>query len=232
MNIKKILFPSRCAICDSPLSWNIEHCCDLCKKNINYISDPYCCKCGKSLRQEEKEYCFDCSTKHHYFTKGRALYEYHLVKDSIFRFKYQGRMEYAAFYAKEIVEQFALEIKKWNVDGIVPVPLHASKRTKRGYNQAELIAEEMGKILSIKVYNNFVQRCKKTKPQKDLDNLQRQKNLKKAFKIVGNDVKLNTIILIDDIYTTGATVDEIAKELKRINISNVYVISITIGKGL
>ncbi len=227
----ELVFPRRCPVCDKIVYPFGEQICPLCRHKIRYIREPRCKQCGKGLLSEEKEYCFDCTTITHAYQSGLALYEYASVKSSIYRFKYQGRCEYADFYGTDIARKLGNEIKKWNPDMLVPVPIHNSKRKVRGYNQAELIADVLGKELSIPVNKKCIQRCKKTTPQKELDDKGRRNNLKKAFKICQNDVKLKSIIIIDDIYTTGSTIDAIAKEFHKKSECEIYYIALSIGKG-
>lgn len=227
----ELVFPRRCPVCDKIVTPFGERICSLCRQKIRYIGEPRCKQCGKGLKSEEKEYCFDCTEITHAYKSGLALYEYTSVKSSIHRFKYQGRCEYADFYGADIAQKLGSEIKNWKPDVLIPVPIHHSKRNIRGYNQAELIADILGKELSIPVDAKFIQRCKKTVPQKELDVKGRRNNLKKAFKICKNDVKLKTIIIIDDIYTTGSTIDAIAKAFHKIGEYEIYYIALSIGKG-
>ena len=106
------------------------------------------------------------------------------------------------------------------------------KLKKRGYNQAELIAGMLSKHWNIPVITNLVVRCKNTRPMKEIVGTDRQNNLKKAFKLGVNDVKLNTIIIIDDIYTTGSTIDAVAKVCREAGILNIYFLTVSIGYGL
>lgn len=117
-------------------------------------------------------------------------------------------------------------------DAILPVPVHASRRRSRGYNQAELVAAELSRLTGIKMYDRLVKRVRKTTPQKELTIQERQNNLKKAFNIVENDVKLNTTVIIDDIYTTGSTIDEAARVLKEAGVQKIYFITLACGAGL
>lgn len=103
---------------------------------------------------------------------------------------------------------------------------------KRGYNQAALLAAELGKQLDIPVLTGFVERTRNTRPQKELEGAKRQNNLKKAFKIVQNDVKLNTIVIIDDIYTTGSTIDAVAQACREAGVKHVYFAALAIGRGM
>ncbi len=186
-------------------------------------------KCGKPLLQENEEYCAECRQREHEFIQGKSLYEYESAAASIYRFKYAKRREYAEFFGEELSERFRDIIKEWDADALIPIPIHETRKRKRGYNQAELLAEQLGKRLDIPVESKLLVRCRKTTPQKELNAVQRQNNLKKAFKISKNDVKLSTIIVIDDIYTMGSTVDEATRILKRAGIEKVYVLTLAIG---
>lgn len=228
----ELLFPPRCPLCDGLLTPFGEHICASCAAKLQYAGEPYCRKCGKKLADETKEYCFDCMHRNHHYDMGRALYEYPCIHTSIYRFKYRGRREYAVFYAEETVRILGRHIQEWKADALIPVPLHPSRQRKRGYNQAEVLAEQIGKRMHIPVRTDIVKRVRRTTPQKELDNTERQNNLKKAFKICRNDVKLEVAVIIDDIYTTGSTIDEIAAELKRAGVRQVFFITLAIGRGL
>lgn len=233
MDKKNILlnwvFPRRCPVCDDIVMPAGQLVCARCHFRFGIIGQPHCMKCGKPLEKEEKEYCRDCSILHRLFVKGRALYSYPVVAESLYRFKYAGRAEYADFYAQEIRAYLGPEIHRWKAEGLVPVPLHASKLRIRGYNQAEILAEAIGREMELPVYPDFIKRIRKTKPLKELNPEERQNNLKRAFKITSNDVKLKTIIIIDDIFTTGSTIQAITIELDKINVEKVYFITVAIG---
>lgn len=226
----ELLFPSRCAVCDSVVGGKRDICPE-CKNKLVFLSENVCMKCGKEISEYEA-YCYDCKRKNHFFDKNVAVFSYPFIRKSLYRFKYAGRAEYAKFYAKAAVWRHLDEIKEWNARAIIPVPLHKKRLQKRGYNQAKELAKELGKILQIPVLDNLVARQKHTLPMKHLQASKRQNNLKKAFLIMENDVKLNTIILVDDIYTTGATLDELSKELKRAGVKKIYSITVAIGNSL
>ena len=226
--VLNLFFPLRCPVCDRPVPYGEGRICQNCAGKLKRIEPPYCMKCGKSLCREE-EYCRDCRSRTHHFLRGRALYEYRSAAVGIYRFKYASREEYALFYA----EQMALGLKefvRWiKPEGIVPVPLSKERLKLRGYNQAELLAKEVGRILHIPVYTNLAKRIKNTVPQKELNEKQRQNNLKKAFKIEPDVVKLKTITIIDDIYTTGTTMDALAEVFLEAGAENVYFMTLAIG---
>ena len=231
MNILDAIFPARCAICDGILPYGEREICKSCQKKIKYLSHHVCFCCGKEVKEEE-EYCYDCRRKNHVFAQGRAVFSYEFIRPSLYRFKYAGRKEYALFYAKSIAEKLWEQCKLWKPQALLPVPLHPKKKKKRGYNQAEEIAIELGKMWNLPVLTDLVVRCKNTRPMKEIVGTDRQNNLKKAFKLGQNKVKLKTIIIIDDIYTTGSTIDAVAKVCKSAGIDHVYFITVSIGNGL
>lgn len=226
-----IVFPARCPVCDKPLPVS-ELICPACRKELEYIKPPRCLKCGKHIGDERQEYCKGCRIAAHQFEKGRGLFAYRSAAKSMYRLKYAGRREYARFYGRQIAASLGGTIRSWKADALVPVPIHYSRKRERGYNQAEALAKEIGKELGIPVESRLLKRVKKTLPQKYLDDRERQNNLKKAFKISGNDVKLKTIIIVDDIYTTGSTIDACAAALKEAGIKKVYFVAAAIGKEL
>lgn len=234
MNLKMLLdliFPPRCAVCDTVLSWGEKEICKECRKKIQYIRGAVCFCCGKPVKTGQ-EYCFDCEKKKHEFKQGLALFPYEYIRPSLYRFKYAGRREYARFYAGCIAKQFEAQKRLWKPEALVPVPLHPKKQKKRGYNQAQLIAEELSVLWKLPVLDDLVIRTKNTKPMKAVEGQERQNNLKKAFKLGVNDVKLNTIIIIDDIYTTGSTIDAVSRVCRSVGIQNIYFITVSIGHGL
>ena len=206
--------------------------CRQCAAKPQYIVEPRCRRCGKQLMGEGQEFCADCQRRRHVYDYGYALYDYQSMRKSVYRFKYGGRCEYAAFYAQEICRRLSHEILLMDADAIIPVPIHPSRFRCRGYNQAELVAAELSRLTGIPMYDKLVQRSRKTVPQKELTIQERQNNLKKAFKILRNDVKLKTIIIVDDIYTTGSTIDAVSRELKSVGVEKIYFVALAIGRGI
>lgn len=230
-NLLDWIYPRHCPICDTILPQSDGKICLQCLEKLDYVKEPSCKKCGKKIHSMQKEYCVDCEKKEHFFESGYSLFTYNeKLKASIYRFKYKGRVEYADFYGEEIAKRLGKKISGWKPDALVPVPLHKSREYKRGYNQSYEIAKVIGKQLEIPVRNDLLYRVKKTVPQKELDENGRQNNLKKAFKLRQNDVKLNTIIIIDDIYTTGSTVDAVAVELLHAGVQKIHYIALAIGE--
>lgn len=230
--ILDILYPPRCPVCTVILPAG-QLICEECEKQIVYVKEPFCKSCGKPLESEREEYCYDCRRRQHTYEAGVALVVYQgAVKKSLYAFKYQNKREYVRFYAKRTAERYAEWIRRHQIEAIVPIPLHKKRKRKRGYNQAELYADELGRLMGIPVVKNGLVRTKNTRPQKELNDVQRKNNLKKAFKCNPDIVQFRYVLLVDDIYTTGSTIDAAAAELKRSGVRCVYFVCISIGRGL
>lgn len=228
---KQLLFPLRCPVCDEIVTPFGQKICPGCTAKRKILTSPYCMKCGKKV-QEQRELCEDCRNKKHLFFRGRALYEYESMAGSIYRFKYGGRQEYAEFYGEEMANVLGDFVRGIKPDALIPIPLHKSRQRKRGYNQAALLARTLGHRLNVPVMEDYLLRVKNTTPLKLLNPKERQNNLKRAFNIVQNDVKLKTVIVVDDIYTTGSTVDEAAETLLACGAEKVYFVALACGAGL
>ena len=227
------LFPRRCAVCDTVLPFGGGKICASCAEKLVPVRDPRCMKCGRMLYSNSAEYCRDCADVKHAFDRAVSAFVYNdAMQESIFRYKYGGRKEYADFYAETMAQYLGKEIRSFKADALIPVPLHKSRLRKRGFNQSALIARKLGKILDIDVAEKLVERVKRTSPQKNLNREERRKNLKRAFKISKNDVKLTRVIIVDDIYTTGSTVDEIALLLRAAGVREVYVATLCSGSPI
>jgi len=227
----QLLFPLRCPVCDGIVRQSGEKVCLDCMKRLTLLTPPWCMKCGKKLA-EEAEYCSDCRRKDHLFRRGRALYEYDSAASMIYRFKYSGRREYAAFFGEQMAEYLGDFIRRVDADALIPVPLHRKRKKTRGYNQAELLARALGRQMGIPVAAELVVRVKNTEPLKYENPEERQNNLKRAFLIRQNDVKLKKVIVVDDIYTTGSTMDEMTRVLREAGVEEVYCIALACGAGI
>ena len=228
-----LVYPPRCPVCNDIVTAGGGGICENCRQKISYVTEPYCMKCGKPIENEENEFCRDCLDKKHSFNEGRSVLVYdEYMSRSIYRFKYNSKKEYARIYGQLISDRLGSKIRSWNADALLPVPIHKSRMKKRGYNQATLIAREVSKRLNIPVRDNILIRKTQTKAQKSLGAAERENNLKKAFIVRKNSVKLNTVIVIDDIYTTGSTIDAVSAVLKESGVSNVYFVTLCIGRGI
>lgn len=228
-----IVFPRRCPVCHDIVKDRGELICRDCEGELNYVKGMHCMKCGKPIKNPERLYCFDCEKREMGFDENRAVFIYDdVMRKSIYRFKYGGRREYAKFYAQQINKELGRKIKKWNPEVIIPIPLHKSKYKKRGYNQTLLIAKELSHLLNIPVDDKVLIRTKKTEIQKNLSSSERSANLKNAFKMRPNKVQYISAMLVDDIYTTGATMSNAASALKDKGVQHVFCVSLSIGRDI
>ncbi len=227
-----LLFPRRCPVCDGIVMPKGRLICPECVKLLSFVKDPVCKKCGKEVFSSDIEYCFDCMKHKRTFEYGRALIDYdEYAKNSMAKIKYKNKREYLDFYGDAISLRYEKIIRRMGACGLVPVPVHPSRKKERGFNQAEILACRIGERLEIPVFPDMLVRNKKTMPQKALNPTERLKNLEEAFlpgKMVGG---LENVILIDDIYTTGSTVEACTRVLKKSGIRKVYFLTICIGRG-
>lgn len=217
------IFPRRCPICDGLLKKEERLICIKCAKKIKFIKNRTCLVCGKPLKSRYEDRCVECQKKVHVFDAAFAPFSYNAdIRESIMRFKYSGRAEYARFYAECIWKYGKDRIRMWNPEVIISIPIHASRYAKRGYNQAELIALELSKLSGI-VYNGcLIKRKKKTEAQKELGSVQRKNNMHSAFEYVGSGNIYKRVLVVDDILTTGSTLDSAALLLKKNGVKNVW----------
>lgn len=223
----ELLYPNVCPFCEE------KELSEQCASALPYIEEPGCMRCGKPLRYSEREYCLDCSKRECSYEQGKSVWVHKgIVRKSIYDFKYHNKRIYAKTYAEELLRLYRHTIEKWEPDIIIPVPLHPRRRRKRGYNQAEILADYIGEEAEIPVVAKAVYRKRHTNPQKMLDYRNRHNNLQHAFGCNISYLKgVRNVLIIDDIYTTGATIDEIAKTLKNAGVKKVYFLTISIGQG-
>lgn len=206
--------------------------CDRCASKVHLIHEPRCKKCGKPLDRDEREFCQDCQRSKHYFREGRSLYLHvHPVDKAIYDFKYKNLRIYGEVFGKMMAQEFEGILRRWKIQCILPIPLHRSRKRSRGYNQAEILARKIGKLTGIPVETHALIRRKKTVAQKEEGRLLRRQNMKHAFMIREGWKPPAQVLLIDDIYTTGSTMDSAAKELLENGCQNVYFLTISIGQG-
>lgn len=189
--------------------------------------------CGKPLTDETDEYCSDCRKRKSFIRRGKSVWIHSgPVRRAVYRFKYGNRRRYGRIFAAEMEECFGGQLTEWKIDEIIPVPLHPSRKRMRGYNQAEILACELSSLTGIPVRTDVLFRIRRTEPQKHLDDGERRRNLRGAFAVGKNWVPCRNALLIDDIYTTGSTVERCAKMLEKAGCENVYFLTISIGQGL
>lgn len=224
-----VLYPQTCCFCGKVSK---EHICKECSEKITYLDEPVCKKCGKPIRYEEQEYCSDCQNTAFFYEQGKSVWLHTgSVRWSVYQFKYHNRRIYGKFYAQELFRLYGKWIRENKIDVIIPIPLHKKRKRKRGYNQSEVIARHLGKLLNLPVNARAVVRVRNTKPQKELSHKERTRNLRDAFRVTKYWNGRGNVLLIDDIYTTGNTVDSVAKLLRQKGANKVWFLTISIGQG-
>ena len=232
LSIGKALYPEVCPMCGKVIDTGAGLCCGDCSSKLIPIRPPVCLKCGKELDDEEKDCCQDCTDMERYYIKGfpALVYNQDMAK-CLSDFKYHNMRCYGRFLADIIVKHRGKEILLAAPDVIVPVPIHKSKLKTRGYNQAEILARELGRRLKLPVDTELILRDEKTAPQKGLSNQERDENLKRAFISSKKIVEYKSALIVDDIYTTGATVEACTQVLHGMGIKDIYYTSVCVGKG-
>ncbi|RDY22829.1 ComF family protein [Romboutsia maritimum] len=219
-----------CIICNKPVKKNNTYSmCKNCFDELHFILDG-CRKCGKpiinhSLEKQDIEGCSYCFNKNFYFDKAISCIEYNdMSKKMVLSLKYNNKT-YMSKYIASIMKD-KLEIENINFDYILFVPLHKIRLRRRGFNQSEKIAVYLGKITKKPVIN-IIDRKKYTKKLYKLNKKEREKELKEAFSLKDNgSIKNKNVIVVDDIFTTGTTVNEISKLLKNHGVSQVFIITL------
>ena len=243
----RLLYPPRCTFCEDILALTVDNLlCFHCQEDYPLIEDPVCNQCGKQLAHDH-ELCLDCKkalvynellnceTTTHKYQQGIALYPYEgTIKETLYRFKYGGRRKYARFFAENMYRKLQETTFLYKIDLIVPVPVSEERLKQRGYNQAGEMARHLAKISKIPYRDNLLIRDRHTKPQSEFSPKQRSSNIKGAFKCVedlkqGLNNSYKVILIIDDIYTTGSTINECAKVLKESGADQIYSCVVCIG---
>ena len=222
------IFPKTCLICNKIISggsfcikdWNRLHflqkpACDICFQPFEFkVGDQMVC--GKCLQKRPK-----------YF-KALAVLNYdETSKTLITKFKYFDQTNLAKYFAELMFKQ-AKEILS-NIDFVAPVPLHKFRIIKRKYNQSALLAKNIGVLSDKKVLVDLLIRTKNNKPQALLSQKARKKNVAGIFTVrkkYSEEIRGKSILLIDDVITTGATMESCCKALKQYDISKIYVLTL------
>lgn len=225
-----LLYPRRCPACHEVVSRRGELICPECRGRFQSVEEPVCLKCGKGLRFAEEEYCFQCREHPKAFTASTAVFYYdETAQASMMKFKYEGRREYADYYVEALLQQRKERILRWRPQLILPVPIHRSRRRERGFNQAEELAKRLSQALNIPLRTDILLRTRKTTDQKELNAAARQQNLQQALTVAVPLTGLKRVLLVDDIYTTGSTLQACTRALQAAGAHQVYGCTIFIG---
>lgn len=219
----RLFFPNRCVLCESVLAGDAAL-CETCRGKITLLGTASLCqKCSRPVSSGQA-FCRDCLVQAHSFAAcyAAALYE-GALRQSVLRFKFYRHPEYYRGYAQMILARLVQTEHLPHFDAVIAAPLSAERRKERGYNQSELLAKAVSKGLGVPFEKNCIQKIRHTPAQSTLSYTERMHNLRSAFRIKAKErVRGKTILLVDDILTTGATADEIARVLLRAGAHSVY----------
>ena len=203
------IFPPVCGICGK---FGDCYLCDECKENIELISK------FRINKYERKEY-----TAHFW------LFKYEDIRELILRYKFNECSYLSNTFSEIVLNNYEIRKILERVDYIIPVPIHKKRLYERGYNQCELIAKKLSReIDNLEYLPNLLYKKKNIVPQSILDKDERASNIKGAFYIKNRNInfKEKTVVLFDDIYTTGSTVKECVKTLKSLEFKYIYIFTI------
>ncbi len=245
-------FPPKCAACDTLISpEQPSGFCDTCFKDIHWIKEPICHICGMGFATIEDQdenletdspasceleagktmkshLCGDCIKKTYSFDKARSATFYRgKIREAIKRFKFSNMSELSRFLSGILTKSEIVIDSTRETDTVVPVPLHKKRLRDRGYNQALLLSRELSRTLNLDLEEHNLRRIKHTLPQVGLGKKERLKNVKGAFE-VNRPEKINgkRILLVDDVFTTGNTLSECARVLKKAGALKVVAVTV------
>lgn len=239
-----LIYPKVCFGCRRPIDYqsNIYLCSECWEELDRQITPPFCTICGRpiNISPHENLYfgdisdlgrCPDCIGCCYHFSRGytAALYE-RLVKDCIHNFKYNYNTYLAGTLAQLMIKFSLKYIDIRKIDVLVPVPLHWRRFRQRGFNQAQLLAKRISIDLGIPVRKNVLRRIRHIPSQVELPRCERLDNVKGAFKVRNTDGLIDKLVLlIDDVFTTGATLDECSRVIMEAGAKDVWVFSLARG---
>ncbi len=229
-----LIYPRNCQFCTVPLLEQERGViCTSCLGMVKRIEPPFCRRCslpfaGQFDDQIECGYCQEL--KFHFSLAIAACRAEGVVRDCIHRLKYKREMYYLKHLASWLIGAGRVRVNWQEVDAIVPVPLHSVKKREREFNQAELLARQLSREFGKPIITNAVRRIKETQTQTKLDAHARRANLRDAFAAGGQPVTGLRLVLVDDVFTTGATLDSCANLLR--NQGAVDVLAMTVARGI
>lgn len=219
--ILNLVFPVACVLCKAQVyerHWGAA--CPHCWSLLDPLAPPWCPQCGDPAPASEG-LCGACRKGEHAFDLARSAYLFNdTLREIIHHLKYSDRVSMAQVLGRLL--KHCLDREPFTGNMIIPVPLHRAREGDRGFNQAELIARQLG----LPVNSRLLRRRKNTLSQTGLSRSERQRNLAGAFEVRTGGRLPGTVIVVDDVYTTGSTMHEIARTLKRAGAERVEVLTV------
>jgi ComF family protein len=226
----QFFLPPQCPCCGKFLEEGQQGFCSNCLSEIRWIEPPFCSICGIPFISGEVENhpCGACVTHRKYFTIARALGAFEgSLQAAIHRWKYEGKIHLTPFFAEWMAEGLNRCWEPNSLDLLIPVPLHPQRLRERGFNQALLLVKELSRRTGIPYSRKILKKKKPTIPQVNLSGVEREKGLRGTFHVIEKEELLGkSVLLVDDVYTTGATVNECSKALLRGGAERVNVLTL------
>lgn len=228
-NILDFIYPHElsCMLCKKKAEGMGENeICGHCMSMMPFIGDNTCIRCGRPINSEyEGSICKECSSDIIYFDNACPVFEFSgLAQAALYRLKYDGDIDIAPAIGRIMADK--IKERKWDIDIVIPVPLHKDRLNERGYNQSLLLASEIGRELGIDVQDGILKRERYTESQVTLSRLQRIHNVRRAFAASDSAlIKGRKFLIVDDIMTTGATLNECSRILKECQAKKVYCVT-------
>jgi len=215
-----LLFPSKCIGCGA----EGEFICSSCSEELPRLESPYCESCGLPL--EEEGACPKCCNRPLEIDGIRSLFLHeNLARDAVHALKYNNLKSLAKPLAQLMAEY--LESNPLPADILLAIPMHSKRMRKRGYNQAHLLAEELGRLMQLPVSRGTLIRTTDTPSQVSLGAEERRKNVAGAFHCKNQAFADKRMLLIDDVCTTGATLNACAITLKEAGAASVWGLTLS-----
>ncbi len=224
--LKKIFFPANCVVCGQQDGQRFL--CQKCAEELPVISDKSCQSCGGE-NDTILDSCQECmAMPKRNWDQGVSFYRYEgSICDLIKNYKYHADISLVKLFSVDVDSKIDVD----DIDLITFIPLHPLKKLLRGYNQSELLAQQLANKLNLPC-RKFLRRVKWTRQQAKLDKQHRAKNMKNSFQLITKNFKQlqhKHILLIDDVFTTGATFNEAAKILRKADVRSITILSIARG---
>ncbi len=231
-SVLDIFFPPHCYLCETPLDCH-QYICDDCKARFERITPPVCRKCGAPTSRPGR-LCYDCVAGGREFFLARSFGLYRpggLLAETITGLKYKKEKALARELGPLLARGVTGELAE-KAEAITFVPLSRSKLKERGFNQAKLLAQALSGEVDLPVIDALV-KTRETGPQAELDRSERLVNVEGSFEPRG-PIDYGSVLLVDDVFTTGSTATECSRALKEGGAEKVYVVTVgrSYSKGL
>ena len=220
--ILDLLFPRTCFSCNSRISNGII--CKKCLNSLEYLTE-ICSVCGAEKLTNK---CLICDVNDFQFDKARSVFHFNkIIQNLIHDLKYAELTKVAELLG-ELTEKYMKKFEPFSaIDLIVPVPLHSVRKRARGFNQSQFLTAEISKRMNLRHKPSLVRRNRFTETQTKLGRKDRQKNVYGAFSLdPKQNIERKNILIVDDVFTTGATVNSISALLKQNGAGDVFVLTI------